>query len=274
MDLFSFTSIIIILFLIIGLYILATGQAEGRAKIVLVVSLLVVFIVILTNINIFKTYSQGITYPTPTTTTTILGDSNSKYELSTSYSLSMWIYITDWNNNLGSNKIIVQRPIGPIINPKISLDQYKNTLNIDYAIYRGEDTTGSDTSQSKPGPQIKVENIAIQKWVCIIVCFGDNKIDTYINGKLEKSTLTSNSQFVPTKGEYPFIFNPNTGTDKTYSGHISNARYYDYFLSPQECWDIYKEGFSNSLFGNFLNQYNAIFIFQKGDKELYKIPLM
>ena len=54
MDLFSFTSIIIILFLIIGLYILATGQAEGRAKIVLVVSLLVVFIVILTNINIFK----------------------------------------------------------------------------------------------------------------------------------------------------------------------------------------------------------------------------
>ena len=269
MDLFSFTSIIIILFLIIGLYILATGQAEGRAKIVLVVSLLVVFIVILTNISIFKSYSEGITYPTATTTESILGDTNSKYELSTSYSLSMWIYISDWNNNLGKEKVIVQRTVNDsVVNPKISLDPYKNTLNIDYELYRVD--TSNPSHQS--GERIKVENIAIQKWVNIIVCFGDNKIDTYINGKLEKSTLTPNSQYVPTAdGTYPFTFNP---ANSTYNGYISNSRYYARFLSPQESWDIYKEGFINSLFGNFLNQYNATFIFQKGDKELYKIPLM
>jgi hypothetical protein len=271
MDLFSFTSIIIILFLIIGLYILATGQIEGRAQIVLVIALLIVFIVIIMNLDLFKTYTKGITYPTPTTKTTFIGDVNTPYELSTSYSLSMWIYISDWNNNLGANKIIVERLIDTTkACPNISLNSYKNTLTIDYEIYKTENTAGD----TKSGPQIVVENIGIQKWVNITVCFGDNKIDTYINGKLEKSSLTANSQYVPTTGTHEFIFNPNSEAKKTYNGYISKTRYYSRFLSPQECWDIYSEGFSDSLFGNFLNQYNATFIFQKGQEELYKIPLM
>jgi len=271
MDLFSFTSIIVITFLIIGIYILATGQVEGRAQIVLVVALLIVFIVIMTNLDFFKSYTKGITYPTPTTTTTTIGDKDNPYELSTSYSVSMWIYISDWNNNLGADKIIVERIIDSASCPKISLNSYKNTLTIDYDIYKVDAT---DTTSHKNGPKITVENIAIQKWVNVTVCFGDNKVDTYINGKLEKSTLTSNSQYVPVEGTYEFVFNPNTTAKKTYNGYISKTRYYAKFLSPQECWDIYREGFSDSLFGNILNQYNATFIFQKGNQELYKIPLM
>lgn len=270
MDLFSFTSIIVILFLIIGVYILATGQAEGRAKIVLVVSLLVVFIVIMTNMSFFNSYTKGITYPTPTTTETTLGNADNKYTLSTSYSLSMWIYVSDWNNNLGTSKIICERKVSSadpqVMNPTIYLDKFKNKLKIDFATYRIEGQTANPVKST-----IEVDNIAIQKWVNVIVCFGDNKIDTYINGKLEKSSLTNNTQFVPLTGLFPFTFTPK---GRTYNGYISNVRYYSRFLSPQESWDIYKEGFSNSLFGNFLNQYNATFKFQKGEDVLYEIPLM
>jgi hypothetical protein len=267
MDLFSFTSIIVILFLIIGVYILATGQSEGRAKIVLIVSLLVVFIVLMTNMSFFNSYTKGIAYPTPTTTETTIGNADNKYTLSSSYSLSMWIYISDWNNNLGTSKIICERTVtGNIKNPSIYLDKYKNKIKIDFATYRIEGQTANPVLST-----IEVDNIAIQKWVNVIVCFGDNKIDTYINGKLEKSSLTNNTQFVPLTGLFPFTFNPK---GRTYNGYISSVRYYARFLSPQESWDIYKEGFSNSLFGNFFNQYNATFKFQKGEEVLYELPLM
>ena len=54
MDLFSFTTIIIILFVIIGAYILLTSQIEGRARVVLILSVTIAFFVILFNLPIFK----------------------------------------------------------------------------------------------------------------------------------------------------------------------------------------------------------------------------
>jgi hypothetical protein len=46
---------------------------------------------------------------------------------------------------------------------------------------------------------------------------------------------------------------PNGG----FSGSISQCRYYDRLLTPQEAWDIYNKGVN----GNFLNQYSASFTF-------------
>jgi hypothetical protein len=47
MDLFSFTNLIIISFVIIGGYILLTSQIEGRARVVLILSVTIAFFVIL-----------------------------------------------------------------------------------------------------------------------------------------------------------------------------------------------------------------------------------
>ena len=119
-----------------------------------------------------------------------------------------------------------------------------------------------------------IDNIGIQKWINIVVCFGDNKIDTYINGKLEKSTVTDTPQYVlsdEASSLQPFTFTPN---NSTYTGYISNTRYYPKFLSPQEVWDLYKAGFSNNLLGNFLNQYNASFTFYENQNEKAKFYLM
>jgi hypothetical protein len=268
MDLFSFTNLIIISFVIIGGYILLTSQIEGRARIVLILSVTIAFFVILFNLPMFKSFSEGVNYPKLTSETIKPIDN---YTISPSYSLSMWIYISDWNDKLGKEKIICKRTqqlnnTTSVDNPKIYLDTYSNVLKIKFNTVESATITQNDP--------IEIPNISIQKWVNIVVCFGDNKVDTYINGKLEKSTITQFPQFVLNNNKpsvQPFIFTP---ADTTYTGYISNTRYYGYFLSPQEVWEIYKDGFSENLLGNFLNQYNAAFIFYENQNEKAKFYLM
>jgi hypothetical protein len=267
MDVFSFSTIIVVLFLIIGAYVLLTGQIEGRAKIVLIVAVLVSFILLFINLPFFKSYKEGSTYPISTIESV---PSIKDYEMSTTYTLSMWVFINDWNDKLGSSKIICKRNLGGD-NPKIYLDSYKNNLKIDYCTTNGNSTSPAAVQSQNT---IEIEQIGIQKWNNIVVCFGDNKIDTYINGKLEKSTVNDNPQYSNPSAKsdaYPFIFCP---TDSTYNGYISATRYYPKFLSPQEVWDVYKEGFSNNILGNFFNQYNATFKFTKNQTVLAEFPLM
>ena len=272
MDLFSFTTIIVILFIIIGSYLLLTTQIEGRAKTVLLVAVVVAFIVIFINLPIFKSFSDGVKSPQ----SSLVSSTISSYDVTTSYSVSMWIYINDWNDSLGRKKIVCMRKVGTStdykISPNIYLDEYNNKLNISFY------TIGQKNGEKAKQSNVVVDDISIQKWVNIVVCFGDNKVDTYINGKLEKTTVTPNPQYnnlsIKSSGQ-PFIFTPSTDdVSGSYTGYISNTRYYPKFLSPQEVWDIYKSGYSDNMWGDFLNKYNAAFIFYENQNEKAKFYLM
>jgi hypothetical protein len=230
MDLFSFTTIIIVLFIIIGSYLLLTTEIEGRAKTVLLVSVIVAFIIIFINLPIFKSFSEGVKSPKSSLFPTTI----SKYEVTSSYSVSMWIYISDWNDSLGKKKIICIRKIGSATDykpsPNIYLDEYNNKLNVSFY-------TIAQNNAAKPVlTNVVIDNIGIQKWVNIVVCLGDNKVDTYINGKLEKTTVTPNPQYnnlTLKSSDQPFTFTPSSDDiSGSYTGFISNTRYYPKFLRP------------------------------------------
>jgi hypothetical protein len=256
MDLTSFTTIIFILFGIIGAYLIFSNQVEGRAKIVLIVAVLIVFIVIFMNLSWFKSYSEGSDSPKDANKEVTIDT----YTPSTSYSISLWMYINDWNDKLGSTKNLCKRTLTDgNISPNIYLDAYKNQVIIKYT------TIGSSTNES----EITIKDISIQKWVNLVVCFDTNKVDTYVNGKLVNTTVSSDIQATPTNITIPpFIFGNG------FTGYLSNTRYYPRCLSPQEVSTIYSGGFSNNLLGNFLNQYNAAFIFYENQNEKAKFYLM
>jgi len=266
MDVFSFTTIILFLFVIIGAYLIFTNSIEGRAKIVLIVVVFIVFIYIFINLPIFNSYSEASSSPQTASTQVSL----TKYDnATTSYSLSTWIYINDWSTNLGKSKIICKRTYGSAIdNPTIALDSNKNNLTIKFNTY-------SDLAQTAAAPQsISIPDISIQKWVNIVTCFGDNKVDTYINGKLVNTYVTQFPQYLPKIADAsipPILWTP---TNNSFAGYISNSRYYARFLSPQEVWEIYKGGFSNNMLGNFLSQYNATFVFSKDQKPIQTFHIM
>jgi len=266
MDVFSFTTIILFLFVIIGAYLIFTNSIEGRAKIVLIIVVLIVFIYIFMNLPIFKSYSEATTSPASAGIQVV----QSKYDsTSTSYSISSWIYINDWSTNLGRSKIICKRSYtNAVNNPTIALDTNQNNLKVTFNTY------DSTTQGSVEENVITIPDIPIQKWVNIVTCFGDNKVDTYINGKLVNTFVTRNPQYLPKMTDAakpPLTWTP---TGQSFSGYISNTRYYARFLSPQEVWEIYKGGFSNNMLGNYLSQYNAAFVFSKNQTPVRTINLM
>ena len=268
MDLTSFTTIIFILLGVIGAYLVLTDQIEGRAKIVMIIAVLVIFIVIIMNLSMFKSYSEGTDSPKNANSITPI----SSYTQKSSYSISLWMYINDWNDMLSDTKNLCVRMTDKGASPNIYLDRYKNQVKIGYITAPLNDSVNFATD-----PEITIKDISIQKWVNLVVCFGDNKIDTYVNGKLVNTTIPSNPQYtqpaMTTAALKPFIFG---GTPETpsFTGYLSNTRHYARFLSPQEVWTIYSGGFSNNLLGNFLNQYNAAFIFYENQNEKAKFYLM
>jgi hypothetical protein len=266
MDITAFTTIILFLFVIIGAYLLFTNSIEGRAKIVLIILVLIVFIYIFINLHIFQSYSEATKSPTSAGIQFV----QDKYDgTATSYSLSSWIYISDWSTNLGKSKIICRRSYtNAENNPTIALDTNQNNLIIKFNTYN-DTTLSTNTEQS-----ISIPDIPIQKWVNIVTCFGDNKVDTYINGKLVNTFVTKGPQFLPSMTDATKPSITWTPTGNSYSGYISNTRYYARFLSPQEVWEIYKGGFSNNMLGNYLSQYNAAFIFTKNQMPIQTINLM
>jgi hypothetical protein len=217
---------------------------------ILIVFLALLAIFILSNLSLFKSYKNVLDSP-KAANSEIVYPADRLPVVTATFSLSIWVYIQDWNAEFGNSKNIiyyVRDGGGPTT---LALDSYENNLIIKY------DVKANNGTQTKTNT-ITIPNINIQKWVNMTVCFGDQNVDTYINGKLIKTSVTPNTQL--------YIINQTNGfqnptfditPDGGFTGSISQCRYYNRFLTPQEAWDIYKSGVNS----NFLNQYSAKFTF-------------
>ncbi len=271
MDIFSFTSIIVILIITVGSYLIFTDSVEGRAKIILIVFVAVFGIMLFASLSIFKSYNELIDSPIPANseksiTASQLGSVSAKYSIST------WIYINDWNTNFGSVKNVISYSRGTPpasgndnTNFIVQLTGNINDLEIKIPLYDPNSQTASYTYNT-----VTVNNISIQKWVNIIVCVDTNNTDVYINGKLVSSTTYSTPAAQPTNQSTLYFAKDGRG----FNGSISGSRYYSKFLTPQDCWSIYTDGFSNSLLGSFMNRYNASIVFYKDRQTINEINFM
>jgi hypothetical protein len=257
------TTILMVLFVIIGGYLLTTDQIEGTSKLVLTIFVVIITVIVVINLPMFNSFYTFNTAPVGADKPLKIVGTTYKAS-SSSYSLSTWIYISDWNVNYGAQKPLIQRKIQGMNNPYMYLDNNVNNLMIEFATFN---TSAPNTGINNV---IKIENISIQKWVNITVCFGDKTVDTYINGKLVNTYVTNNPQYVIPQTST--VTNPDftiTGAPG-FSGSTANTRYYDRFLTPQDAWDIYTGGFNN----NWLNQFNASFTFYQNQNEKAKFYML
>ena len=266
MNLLSFTAFIIILILFVGFYLVLADEVSGTVKMILIVFLFFLGIYFLVNLSIFKKYYEIKDTPIDASSSFVY-PADKFSSVDQTYTLSTWIYVDDWNSNFGLFKNIIDFKRNGAHSTKIMLDQYENNLIIQYDVY-------SDAQNIQRSTQnITIPNINIQKWVCITVCFNTNNTDTYINGKLIDTDVH----------KFP-IFNPantktNTGaltlaSSPGFSGKIGLTRYYGRIISPQDAWNVYKQGPTTNLLGSFLNRYNASFKFYQDNKVIQEIYLM
>tara|TARA_Y100000591_G_C21852856_1_gene712822 strand:+ start:3834 stop:4682 length:849 start_codon:yes stop_codon:yes gene_type:complete len=179
---------------------------------------------------------------------------NSKFPVTSSnnFMYSVWFFIDEYNTNLSEFKIIssiigLNNSTQFISTLDLVLTPYNNNLIV------GITTTSSSTSTlGTPYYSIYyVENIPLQKWNCLIISVTDRTLDIYLEGKLVNSFILE-SFYMAATNQTLYLGN---NSDNFFKGYITRARYQAGGISPQEAYNIYKEGISSSSFGDFFNKY-------------------
>ncbi len=260
MDTGTFSMIIFGLIVIVGAYLIMSNSVEGRPKLILIVVIAIITIFLILNMGLFSGSTKILDSP-------VAANSEitplSKYNYTSNFSVSTWIYVNDWNTYNGSPKEIIKRTLNNQSHPRIYLDSYENQLNIDFS-------TGNGIKQS-----INIPNINTQKWINITCCFSNTNVDTYINGKLVDTTIPTNSLYYPKITENNEQLKIHICPNKIgYSGFVSRTYYYDHILTPQDAWNIYKKGYSSNMLGNLLNKYNASFTFYENQNVVTEFKIM
>lgn len=217
---------------------------------------------VLTKMN-DATVKQTVPASSINTSTSDVGLSN--------YAYSIWFYISNWNYKYGSDKIIFGRiksttddsiydSIGdslPLLGPCpiVYLDKFANDIIVGVASY-------NDSKNSPEANIMVVNNIPIQRWVNFTLSVYNTTVDIYINGKLVKTEVMTNSAYVESSDD--IVVTPAGG----FEGSTTKLQYFPNSLNPEQAWNIYQQGYGNSFVSNLFGKYQlSMSISQNGIEE-------
>lgn len=114
--------------------------------------------------------------------------------------------------------------------------------------------------------KVVIDNIPINKWVCVQIRVENRQLDTYINGKLAKRLIMKG---VP-KQNYGDVYVAMNGG---FSGYMSELRYFNYGLGTAQIQRIVDKGPDLEMSSNSMTQsmpkYLSLRWFFMGNKDAY-----
>ena len=186
------------------------------------------------------------------------------------YSFSTWVYISDWSVNYGHAKNIITIRKKPITGDstnlfRLYLDKNRNDLHI----FVNSSHSGPEKNQST----CSVTNFPVQSWVNISISVYNRAVDVYIDGKLVKTCPLPNVADAIDAGSTIYIGGGGAGGSSCsggsdlvgFTGYIASVLYNPDIISPQDAWNTYSRGYSNSPLGmnNLFQRYKLEFAFLK-----------
>ena len=180
-------------------------------------------------------------------------------DVSYSFALSTWIYVSEWESTSGEKAILSSESDASQKNPNllVSLGKDTNVLNV---------TLGSSGSTVIP----PIPNIPLQTWVSIILNVNNgNSVDIYINGKLVQTSALQGPWSLSAGSLY-------VGSKNGFDGFITMATFHKAPLGPQDAWDTYSSGYGasgSSSVTDFFNKYKVRFAFVKDNVELSRLDI-
>jgi hypothetical protein len=183
-------------------------------------------------------------------------------------SYTIWTFVSNWNYRYGQEKIIFKKQTDDT-DPDIIVALGALTNNIQIRIKSNKtETITNNQGNSVTSPIYRicdVINIPLQSWVCIAIVINNKFLDVYMNGKLVKTCpLYDNDSTYNINNMSPVTLTPNGG----FSGNTAKFNYYNYDLSPQDIWNIYKSGYKESSI--FSSNYDIDLIIKKDNEIVYE----
>lgn len=128
-------------------------------------------------------------------------------------------------------------------------------------------TTGYSAIKDNITHTCVVPAIDTQQWVNIVVSSSGFSLDMYINGKLVKTCVTSNTLTSAPSGNV-YICPNKVGFD----GWNAQFKSYTYYMNPSQVWNIYRSGYS-SFIGNLNLDYSLTLGVYKGNVEKASVTI-
>ena len=228
----------------------------STTAIIVIVLVLIISVLIFYVFNSKKSLSNTVG---ATTMQTIPATSLATNNNPVNFAYSIWFFVNDWQYNYGSNKIIFGRMSSSLSSetnlelsdfqnnspcPVVLLGDYPNDLLI---LLDQTPSTGSGSTLPDP---VVVTNVPLQKWVHLVISVYGKTMDTYIDGKLVRTTVMAGTANVDnTESVY---ITPCGG----FNGWTSNLQYFATPLNPQQVWSMYQQGYSGSWMSTLSNTFN------------------
>jgi len=183
---------------------------------------------------------------------------------SSNYTYSIWFYVDDWNYRYGEPKVIFGRMTSDSNKkepcPSVVLGATQNNIAVSLAVYPNQDSVPEDGSNFIIHT-CGIANIAIQKWVNLLISVYGRTLDIYVDGKLVRTCVLPGVAKIDTQA--PVYVTPYGG----FSGWTSTFQYWSDATDPQKAWNIYKAGYGSSWLGGLFGKYTIKISLMEGDTE-------
>lgn len=172
------------------------------------------------------------------------------------YTFSIWYYVTQWNPVKAGRVPLISSDHGF----SIAMAGESNDLKIQIP----ETAIGN----KKPGDKVScsVYNVPLQRWTNVIVSVYGRTVDVYIDGKLVKTCLLEHPGMGPGRSGCVSPYIDGEMGPNAINGYTANGQYWDSATSPQQAYNIYKNGFSGSM-ANIFDKYRLKVAFLEDNRE-------
>jgi hypothetical protein len=167
--------------------------------------------------------------------------SSSTNSPSLAFTMSFWMYISNWNYRYTEPKAILIKgnwKNGGVEDaaPGIWLARKTNRLVV-----------ATRTNEVGNLEFCDVDNIPLQKWVHVSYVLDNRVVDIYVNGKLERSCVLTGVPLLNNRDLFLFPLNPQEPgsvqkEDHGFMGQFSSLRYFSTALRPVDVARLYNEG--------------------------------
>jgi hypothetical protein len=184
---------------------------------------------------------------------------NVKAETGGEYTLSFWMYISNWDYRSGQAKSVIQlvdrnTPAYSLLTTILYPNEAKMMVRVhtEGTSQGGTDYTMTNNAAqllsgaggasmftpSSTMPMCDIQDIDLQRWINVTISVNGRIVDVYYDGKLNRSCVLKDIPSVPENSVQAVVWGNNGG----FGGQISAVVFYAYALTPDKIYSIYQAG--------------------------------
>ena len=187
------------------------------------------------------------------------------------YSVCVWIYIANWKTNPNKNKtfLIIDGGEGTFSTLQMYMGANINKMGIRVSTESTDSTDVTNTLNSQQQTLINnatspytdgdqdfsqgdVKSIDLQKWVHVCVVLSGRRLDVYVDGKLNRSSVLKGMYKVGGTGT---SYRMKVGGPNGFGGLIGQINAANYAYTPDRVWALYSNGPQDTSITSLIKSY-------------------